>query len=210
LDGQVPLVGSQITLELEHEAFGGNAGCNSYGGSYEAAGDGILSFVIADGTAVGCEAPADILEQEAEYLELLNGMSTYEIHGDQLRLESDERAVLIFRSLGDCSGPEAFPTEDAEVVLPTLVRVQPRIAAPGDQVEVQGVGGYLYWENECGQQWLESARDFQLLYDGEIASSIQCYANTCLGTLIIPALSQAGKHEISVEGGSSLSIEVRN
>jgi hypothetical protein len=108
----------------------------------------------------------------------------------------------------DCSGPGAFPTVEAELVWPTLTEVRPSRAAPGEEVEVQGVGGYLHWDNECGQQWLESARDFQLLYEGRAAGSIQCYANTCIGTLIIPATSPAGTHAISVEGGSSLDIEV--
>jgi hypothetical protein len=108
----------------------------------------------------------------------------------------------------DCLGPNAFPTEEAELHWPELRKVEPEQAAPGDKVEILGNGGNLYWDNECGQFWLESARDFQLFFDGEPAGFITCHASMCIANLAVPGDALPGPHVISVEGGSSLSIEV--
>lgn len=110
----------------------------------------------------------------------------------------------------DCTGPNAFPTEEAELVWPQLREVQPAQAATGDEVKILGAGGNLHWDNACGQFWLESARDFQLFLDGEPLGFIQCYASMCVADLMIPSDAAPGTHTISVEGGSSLSIEVND
>jgi hypothetical protein len=108
----------------------------------------------------------------------------------------------------DCSPANAFPTEEAELVWPTLHEIQPERAAPGDEVQIRGTGGSLHWDNECGEFWNESARAFALSFDGQPAGSIACYAHTCLVTLTVPADAAAGRHTIAVEGGSSLELEV--
>ncbi|UCC63552.1 MAG: hypothetical protein JSV36_00390, partial [Anaerolineae bacterium] len=73
-----------------------------------------------------------------------------------------------------------------------------------------GSGGNLYWDNDCGQFWLESARGFQLFFDGEPLGLIECYASMCVANLTVPGDALPGPHTISVEGGSSLGIEVRS
>lgn len=108
----------------------------------------------------------------------------------------------------DCTGPNAFPTQEAELIWPTLVGVYPGQAVPGERVEIQGVGGNLYWDNECGTLWVESASDFPLSFDGRSAGTIQCYAGTCRADLIIPEDALSGMHVIAVEGGSSLDVQV--
>jgi hypothetical protein len=79
---------------------------------------------------------------------------------------------------------------------------------PGERVGILGVGGNLYWDNECGTLWVESARDFPLSFDGEPAGSIQCYAGNCRADLTIPDDALTGVHTIAVEGGSSMDLEV--
>jgi hypothetical protein len=108
----------------------------------------------------------------------------------------------------DCSPANAFPPEEAALIWPTLHEVQPSPAAPGDEVEIRGTGGFLYWNNQCGEFRNESARDFALLFDGQPAGSITCYAHTCLVTLTLPAEIAPGVYTIAVEGGSSLELEV--
>lgn len=108
----------------------------------------------------------------------------------------------------DCAGPNTFPTEEAELIWPTLVGVQPSQAVPGESIEILGSGGNLYWDDECGELWVESARDFQLSFDGEPAGTIQCYAGNCRADLTIPEDVLAGVHTIAVEGGSSVDLEV--
>jgi heat shock protein HslJ len=108
----------------------------------------------------------------------------------------------------DCTSSRAFPTEDAEIVWPELIDIQPAQVTPGDKVEINAMGGYLYWNNECGTRWDESARTFQLYFDDTPVSSILCYVNYCETDLTVPGDVPSGTHTISVEGGSSLSIEV--
>lgn len=108
----------------------------------------------------------------------------------------------------DCSPANAFPPEEAALIWPTLHEVQPAPAAPGDEIQIRGTGGFLYWNNQCGEFRNESARDFALLFDGRPAGSITCYANLCMVTLTLPADIAPGIYTIAVEGGSSLEVEV--
>jgi heat shock protein HslJ len=71
LDGRDLLPGSHIQLHLGPEGFGGFAGCNSYGGQYEAASGGILQFGEWGITAMACSSPPGVMEQEQEYIDAL-------------------------------------------------------------------------------------------------------------------------------------------
>jgi hypothetical protein len=107
-----------------------------------------------------------------------------------------------------CAWEDAFPTETAQVIWPELAPIKTEGAAPGDELEIIAVGGYLQWDNECGESVNESARTFQLYFDDEPAGTIQCYVNTCRGTIVIPAGTSPGAHKLSVEGGSSVVIDL--
>ncbi|HUW09697.1 MAG TPA: META domain-containing protein, partial [Anaerolineae bacterium] len=108
----------------------------------------------------------------------------------------------------DCSSPDAFPPEQAELIWPYLSSVQPLRAAPGERVAVRGGGGYLYWDGACGPAWDESARSFHLFFGGGPAGLLVCYANMCQADLWVPNDAPAGLHTISVEGGSALRLRV--
>jgi hypothetical protein len=160
-----------------------------------------------------------------------DGDVTIETHGDWLEtphlyrkgrlilISGDDPGLLVTldRVMGaqrpspeprDCSLANAFPPEEAALIWPTLHEVQPSRAAPGGEIEIRGTGGFLYWDNACGEFRNESARDFALLFDGRPAGSITCYAHTCLATLTLPADVPPGTYTIAVEGGSSLEVEV--
>ena len=107
-----------------------------------------------------------------------------------------------------CAWEDAFPTETAQVIWPELAPIETEGAAPGDELEIIATGGYLQWDNECGESVNESARTFQLFFDDEEAGTIQCYVNACRGMLTVPVGTPPGAHSISVEGGSSVDIDV--
>lgn len=107
-----------------------------------------------------------------------------------------------------CAWEDAFPTEKAQVVWPVLEPIDIGPSVPGDELEITAVGGYLQWDNECGEAVNESARTFQLYFDDEPAGTILCYVNICCGTSAIPADTPPGTHTVSAEGGSSVTIEV--
>jgi len=108
----------------------------------------------------------------------------------------------------ECSWAEAFPTQEAQIVWPTLLPIEVEEVAPGDYLEITASGGYLQWDNECGVSINESAREFQLFIDGETSGNISCYVNHCRVTLSVPVDTPSGTHTLSVEGGSSLDLEV--
>lgn len=75
--------------------FGGNTGCNSLGGKWEASGDELtLSDIVS--TLIGCEGA--IAEQETAFNAALQAVARYEIDGDTLSLRDAggaERMTLV-------------------------------------------------------------------------------------------------------------------
>lgn len=107
-----------------------------------------------------------------------------------------------------CDWESAFPTDEAHLVWPSLLPIEVETVRAGDEVEIMAYGGYLRWENECGESINESARDFQLFLDGELIGNISCFVNVCRVTITIPVDTFPGTHSLSVEGGSNLEFEV--
>jgi hypothetical protein len=93
-------------------------------------------------------------------------------------------------------------------VWPELYDVEPSPARAGQEVTVRATGGYLYWDGVCGEAWDESARSFQLSFDGLPRGLLECYANWCQADLTVPVLAQPGWHTVAVEGGSALDLYV--
>ena len=91
-------------------------------------------------------------------------------------------------------------------VPPQLSEVQPAQVAPGDEFTVMGSGGYL--QDNCGG-YIESAREFQLYFDGEPIGVLSCYVNHCEARLTTPANASPDVHCISVgEMGCEVNIQV--
>ncbi len=102
------------------------------------------------------------------------------------------------------SGPD--PAQAAEMVWPTLLNADPEVARPGQRVEILGQGGYLFTPPSG---YDESARGFEIYFDGELAGEISCYVNRCEGEVTVPAGVYEGRHAITSEGGSVLELDVR-
>ena len=71
----------------------GSGGCNSYGGSYEVDEDELTIPGPLVSTEMACSEP--IMNQEQEYLAILQNAESYEIEDDQLQIFSGDK-VLIF------------------------------------------------------------------------------------------------------------------
>ena len=71
----------------------GSSGCNSYGGSYEVDEDELTIPGPLVSTEMACSEP--IMNQEQEYLAILQNAESYEIEDDQLQIFSGDK-VLIF------------------------------------------------------------------------------------------------------------------
>ncbi len=98
----------------------------------------------------------------------------------------------------------------ARMVWPTLITLDPETPGADTQVKVLGYGGYLFTppSREQPGQINESARDFDLYFDGEVAGTLSCYVNRCEGTLTVPDDAEPGRHAITTEGSAMLHVEV--
>ena len=95
-------------------------------------------------------------------------------------------------------------------VPPSLSKINPEVASPGEEVEIEAIGGLIKLVNDDGGVigHIESARSFRLFFDGQPIGSIVCSIGRCDGTLYVPDDARPGSHQISAEGGSSLSLTV--
>ncbi len=95
-------------------------------------------------------------------------------------------------------------------VPPSLSKINPEEASPGEQVEIEAIDGLIKLVNDTGgvTGYIESAKSFTLFFDGEAIGSVVCFIGRCDGTLNVPENAQPGSHQISVEGGSSRSLTV--
>lgn len=85
LNGAAPVKGTSVTLFFGDDGqAGGNASCNTYGGSYQVAGSN-LTFDQMVSTMMACE-PA-INEQEQAYLKALGETKSYAVTGGNLTLK---------------------------------------------------------------------------------------------------------------------------
>ena len=97
MNGALPVENTQITLNFNEEALGGNAGCNSYGGSYIAGPGGELGIGEVFRTLMACLEPDGVMEQEDEYLSTLERAGSYIIDNDTLIImDSAGASILTF------------------------------------------------------------------------------------------------------------------
>ena len=97
-----------------------------------------------------------------------------------------------------------------EVVLPSLSKLIPEEASPGEDVEVEATDGIVKLVNDMGgvTGYLESVKSFSLFFEGKSIVSTACMIGRCEGTLNVPNDAQSGTHQISVEGSPSRSLTV--
>jgi heat shock protein HslJ len=99
LAGREPLAGTQITLEFAEGSAGGYSGCNQYGGSYPRGAAGELRLTEIASTAMLCQDPAGVMEQEAAFLQALQSVTAYRLEGERLELLDEAgKARLAFEA----------------------------------------------------------------------------------------------------------------
>jgi heat shock protein HslJ len=88
-------IDEMITAEFNNGELGGNAGCNSYGTTYETSGSSITIGEIAS-TLMACE-DQEIMDREAEYLATLQNVASFEIVRNNLTFfDADGNVVMSF------------------------------------------------------------------------------------------------------------------
>jgi len=93
------LADTEITLELDSNegTVKGLAGCNSYFGSYQLQGTHLSIPGLIAVTEMYCMEPTGVMDQEQEYLSILQSTIGYDIEGNQLQLNCGNQ-ILIYIS----------------------------------------------------------------------------------------------------------------
>lgn len=138
--------------------------------------------------------------------------------GSQLRLDvQDERPTFLPAVINGFATSEAFmppvgglggcpANETATLIPPSLASLNPTSVAPGGSVQVVGSGGYIHCS---GGLYNESARSFDLTFDGAVVAQLGCYANRCQVTFVVPTTTNQGSYQVSTDGGSQLTLIVQ-
>lgn len=87
---------TKITAHFQDGRVSGNAGCNSYLGTYHISGNTITVGSLSS-TRMFCGEPEGLMEQEGNYLAALKSAAHYEITGSTLEMTSaDGMQILTF------------------------------------------------------------------------------------------------------------------
>ena len=89
------LPNTEITMEFisKEQMVKGSAGCNSYFGSYEVEGNKLSIPGPIAVTEMACMEPEGVMDQEQEYLTILQNAETYEIEGKKLQINSGNKVL---------------------------------------------------------------------------------------------------------------------
>lgn len=87
-----------VTFNSEDSRVTGSAGCNSYFGGYEI-DDGLNIGMIAN-TEMYCGEPEGRMDQETEYLKILQAAESYTVEGSTLTIDCGDD-VLIYTASND-------------------------------------------------------------------------------------------------------------
>jgi len=82
------------TFESDEGQVRGSAGCNSYFGGYEV--DDKLSITALAHTEMYCMDPEGVMDQETEYLKILQTAESYRVQDGKLKINCSNQLVLIY------------------------------------------------------------------------------------------------------------------
>jgi len=96
------VIGSEVTaMFTEENKMSGSGGCNNYNASYETEGKN-MTVGPAMSTQMFCNEPEGVMDQEVQYLQVLDKVSQYVIEGNTLRLMDENGARLaIYNTMED-------------------------------------------------------------------------------------------------------------
>ena len=91
---KLPLPNIQITVYFDSatKGFTGDAGCNTYSGSYEVNGDSISFTGSIAITEMWCGE--DVAQQETEYMQIFGDADSFEIKNGNLYLNCSQKLIV--------------------------------------------------------------------------------------------------------------------
>lgn len=96
INGESPIVGTSITLRFQDGTVEGSSGCNIYGGDYTLENNGGFRAGPIAVTEMACVDPEGVMDQEVNYLQILQGANTLTRDGDELTIEGGGDALVFW------------------------------------------------------------------------------------------------------------------
>lgn len=85
----VSVTGVEITAQFSADGqLSGFSGCNTYTGTYTANADGTVKMGPIAATQKTCSEPANVMQQESQYLAALQSVTTFQVQGQNLSTQS--------------------------------------------------------------------------------------------------------------------------
>ncbi len=154
LRGQGLLQGSHIELSFGPEGLGGFAGCNRYGGEYEAADGGSLKLTEIAITERDCPSPEGVLVQEDAYVKALHSAAGYRLADGRLEIQDGTGETIL-----------VYTRQEEFTMDPTaLVGTVWQLVSMDAQVPVEGSTLTLAFHNEGLASGHAGCRDYVITY----------------------------------------------
>ena len=109
-----PPAGARVDIRFDDGELRGTSGCNQYGGSYEAGGDGTISFGAMMMTEMACDEPRMALE--SAYIEALGAVTGFQVTDNGLLLTGGTVALTYTEEVP----MDALPLEGTAWTLDTI------------------------------------------------------------------------------------------
>ena len=92
--GIASVMGVAITAQFGPEGqLSGFSGCNDYSGTYTIGQDGTVKMGPISATKKTCTEPANVMEQESQYLAALQSAATFQVQGSTLTAQNANGAA---------------------------------------------------------------------------------------------------------------------
>jgi heat shock protein HslJ len=194
LRGESLVEGSHISLSFDQEGAGGYSGCNRYGGQYKVADEGSLRLVEIAVTAMECEAPEGVMDQEQAYLEALRAVESYELPDGRLELrDTAGQTVLVYDRQQETSGD---PVE--------LVGTAWRLVSLDGEAPLEGSTLTLAFRDERRASGHAGCRDYFLTYEAE-EGELNFLSTSMVGTDCAPS-ERGGEEALMRQEGEYTTI----
>ena len=94
--------------------------------------------------------------------------------------------------------------------MPRSPRLRSGKIDPWDDVEIEGSGGNIQLMTADASRigYMGKSTNLPVFLAGQTIGINYCFVNTCLGTVAIPQGTPSGNYQVSVEGGSCLTVTV--
>ena len=94
--GIVSVMGVAITAQFGPDGqLSGFSGCNDYSGTYTIGQDGTVKMGPISATKKSCSQPANVMEQESQYLAALQSAATFQVQGSALTAQNADGQLAV-------------------------------------------------------------------------------------------------------------------